>query len=95
MTEFITRFTPQQMWFIDGMTNQFSGYYDDDVRILSREQLFHIISYCMDKFSELQFTTEMNYRWKTHTNRNGIFQDLYDNLFDEDRDFFVNLSQHP
>ena len=95
MTEFITRFTPQQMWFIDGMTNQFSGYFDGEIENLSREHLFHIISYCMDRFSELQLTSEINHRWETETDRDGIFQDLYDNFFDDDRDFFNNLSQHP
>ena len=93
MTEFITRFTPQQKWFIDGMTNQFSGYFDGEIESLSKEQLLHIIAYCMDSFSDYNLISEINNRWENEPDRDGIFQDLYDNLFDEDRDFFDDLSR--
>lgn len=95
MTEFITRFTAQQKWFIDGMTNQFSGFIDGEPQNLTKEHLFHIISYCMERFCESELLIEINKRWSETPYEPEIFNDLYDELFEQDEDFFVSLSEHP
>jgi hypothetical protein len=95
MTEFITRLTDDEKWFIDGMTEQFCGLISPyaEQSDITTENLFHIINFCLTRFKDtkgLQF--EMLQRWKIEGEySDGIFQDFYDKFFEEHQDFFQGL----
>jgi hypothetical protein len=99
MTEFITRLTDAEKWFIDGMTNQFTGYistldYDAEPSDISTDNLFHIINFCLTRFTDVHgLQLNIQSRWETEgPQSDGIYQDYYDNFFDEYEDFFEGLA---
>jgi hypothetical protein len=99
MTEFITRLTEAEKWFIDGMTNQFTGYlstdeYDAEPSDITTDNLFHIINFCLTRFTDVKgFQLDINRKWILNEDKDAIFQDYYDNFFNEYEDFFQSLSE--
>ena len=100
MTEFITRLTEAEKWFIDGMTNQFTGYlstgeYDAEPSDITTDNLFHIINFCLTRFTDVKgFQLDINRRWILNEDKDAIFQDYYDNFFNEYEDFFQELANN-
>jgi hypothetical protein len=99
MTEFITRFSEADKWFIDGMTNQFLGLISDDDKDaewsdVSTTSLFHMISLYMELRSQLRIKSWILQRWTQDPRGDGIFQDIYDEIFEDYNDFFVELAKY-
>jgi hypothetical protein len=100
MTEFITRLTEAEKWFIDGMTNQFTGYlftdeYDAEPSDITTDNLFHIINFCLTRFTDVKgFQLDINRQWILNEDKDGIFQNYYDNFFNEYEDFFEILANN-
>jgi hypothetical protein len=100
MTEFITRLTESEKWFIDGMTNQFTGYlstddHDGEPSDITTDNLFHIINFCLTRFTDVKgFQLDINRRWILNEDKDAIFQDYYDNFFNEYEDFFQELANN-
>jgi hypothetical protein len=97
MTELSKRFNDYDNWFIDGMTNQFLGHisfeeWDAELSDISTENLFKIISL----YSELRgrYITEISQRWLEDPKGDGIYQDFYDEIFDEYQEFFEQLAEN-
>jgi hypothetical protein len=99
MTEFIERLTEAEKWFIDGMTNQFTGdistdEYDADVSDISTKNLYKIIDFCLDQFTNVKgLQLQINRKWILEENKDGIYQDWYDLLYESNNKFFQDLAE--
>ena len=86
MEQLINKLTDAQKHFIDGMTNQFG-----DEQELSLNQLFDIMDFCIQRFKEPVLRYILEQRWETITDRDGIFQDIYDTYYDAYSEYFENI----
>jgi hypothetical protein len=99
MTELLKRFSDCDKYFIDGLTNQMCGYYsnsefDCESESLPISTLISIIGlYVQLCEQDPFFHNTIETRWHYMTNKDGIFQDFYDEIFDENEEFFSELSQ--
>jgi hypothetical protein len=100
MTEFIARLTEAEKWFIDGMTNQFTGYlstdeHDAEPSDITTDNLFQIINFCLTKFTRVKgLQLKINRRWILNEDKDGIYQDIYDQLYNSNRSFFEILANN-
>lgn len=99
MTELLKRFPDYDRYFIDGLTNQMCGYYSNDEFDCEPENIpFQTLVTIMRFYVQLReqnilLGLEIKMRWDTNTDKDGIFQDLYDDIFDKNKEFFFELSQ--
>jgi hypothetical protein len=99
MTEILKRFNDEDKWFIDGLTNQMCGYYSDENFDCEPENIpFQTLIKIMELYVQICednifFRLDVENRWEYVKDKDGIFQDLYDDIFEEYNDFFIELSQ--
>jgi hypothetical protein len=99
MTELLKRFSDCDKYFIDGLTNQMCGYYSDgdfdcEPENIPTTTLVTIIRFYVQLCEQDPlFHNIIQSRWDYITNKDGIFQDFYDHIFDEYEQFFSDLSQ--
>ena len=90
MNELFDRFTEGERYFMDGMTNVFTGMVGGEIEPseLSTTTLFHIFNFCVHRLSEsrkLQLQIYLRYKQGLH------MEDIYEELFDTYEDFFEDL----
>lgn len=99
MTEILKRFNDYDKWFIDGLTNQMCGYYsEENFDCQPKDIPFQTLIKIMDFYvrtceDNIFFRLVIETRWNDCEDKDGIFQDLYDDIFEEYDDFFFELSQ--
>jgi hypothetical protein len=99
MTELLKRFSDCDRYFIDGLTNQMCGYYSNDKldcepENLPIQTLISIMGFYVELCEQnIFFRQIIEARWDYITNKDGIYQDLYDDIFNENKIFFFDLSQ--
>lgn len=100
MTELIKRFTDADKYFIDGMVNTMCGYYSNNEFDCEPENipirvLIEIMDFYIDTISQNIMLYELiQIRWKTQDNKDEIYQDLYDLIFEKYNPLFETLSEN-